>query len=164
MSEAIIETRQDRDFGTLDLVETRFRGGITGEEMREHSFRRWNGKECTGSGEAFELHIMDNGDTGIVDGQTRARYRRLISEFGMIKSKVGLQLLETAQSWAEDGGLSLDLTAESLADSLTLSDLTLHTDGEFECIFNDHADIFMGHVVLARIDADMHVHNIGLGG
>lgn len=106
---------------------------------------QWNGEECM-----VHLDVDERGAETALDAE--ATLAKLLSESTAWDEKArafaALKLVDTANDWLTDEDENApEITEEDFAARLSISELCVSTDGDFE-LFYDDDDMFWGHVII----------------
>lgn len=163
-SETLVRETRDPDLGALELWLTRAKGGVAKSAMRAFEFSDWRGR--LGPEETpLVIAIDEDADAtlGFIDAKTRKLIRALPARAAELRAEAAARMLTLAREWLENEALSQD----DLAAALRLKEISVLADAEgadVEVWFEETADIFAGHSVMARLDGEGQIDDIGLEG
>ena len=163
-SETLVRETLDPDLGALVLWLTRVKTVALPISKQTAEYSDWRGR--LGPDET-PLVISIDGDAdetlGFIDAKTRKLIRSLPARAAQLKSDAAAKMLMLAREWAENEALS----QEELAAMLRLSEVSVLADAEGSDVqlwFEESGDIFAGHSVMARLDGEGQIDDIGLEG
>lgn len=163
-SETLVRETRDKDLGALELWRMRVTGDAANAEMRPFEYFDWRGR--LGPDET-PLFIAIDGDPdealSFIDANTRKLIRALPTRAAQLSSDAAARMLALARDWAGNDSLSQD----ELAAALRMSCVNVSADAvgaDIEVWFEETGDIFAGHSVMARLDGEGQIDDIGLEG
>lgn len=111
----------------------------------------WNDEPCL-------IHLDVDDKDALTAEDACATLHKLLSDCKkwdeQARKYAASELTDTANDWqAEDDEEAEEITEESFAERLSVSELCISTDGDFE-IFYDDDDMFWGHVIIVSGNVD----------
>ncbi|ADV67310.1 DUF2262 domain-containing protein [Deinococcus maricopensis] len=117
---------------------------------------QWSAQARTDHGDV-EVVLYDEPLTEERLASAGAAVRAFLAEMPDRRALVAARLLPLARSWFENAPDQDDagpLTADAFAALLTLTSLTVDVDGTVTAYYDDHHQVFAGHVVQGVFGAD----------
>jgi hypothetical protein len=146
LEETVISRYVDKDFGVLELIETRTMAVVDGGPGRPLVFRQWIGKPAD-----FDIIISNPEDPPIVTDDIRAAFRSVLSNVGDFKRRIARNELENAMNWRAAAELDFPLDESRFAGLLKIVGFTVGPS-RLTVWLQEPRGIFGGHSIEVRIE------------
>src|SRR5689334_16210369 len=113
----IISRHIDRDFGALELIETRFEASVNGRPKTPFVSRHWTGKQAELD---VEVIILSNQDPPIIQDGVRTDFQDVMSDLESFKQRIARSQLQLARNWIAGAGMDLTLDEMEFASLLRI--------------------------------------------
>ncbi len=124
---------------------------VFGELEWDDAYDWWLSELEIAPGHSIEVSIFGRDLAAVLDTR-RALYERIRDTEPELRTAIAAMMLELAEEWRDEEEEPEPITRESLAKRMKLTSILMHAHTT-ELYYNDD-NIFLGHVILANVDAN----------
>jgi hypothetical protein len=124
---------------------------VFGELQWDDTVEWWRSQLEISPGHRIRVLIYGRDLDAVLEAR-RGTYLRIRDAEPELRAATAAMLLELAEEWRDQAEEPEPITLESLAKRMTLTDILMYDDQTAELYYSDD-DIFLGHVILANLDA-----------
>ncbi len=125
---------------------------VFGELEWDDTVDWWRSELEIAPGHSIKVSIFGR-DLDAVLETRHALYQRIRDTEPQLRAAIAAMMLELAEEWRDEDEEPDPITLESFTKRMKLTDILMHSDETAELYYSDD-DIFLGHVILANLDAN----------
>jgi hypothetical protein len=135
---------------------------VFGELEWDDAYDWWLSELEIAPGHSVEVSIFGR-DLDAVLETRRNLFVRIRDTEPELRAAIAAKMLELAEEWRDEEEEPDPITLESLAKRMKLTSILMHSHQLTE-LFYDDDDIFLGHVILANLDANGELEDATIAG
>jgi hypothetical protein len=124
---------------------------VFGELKWDDAYDWWRSELEIAPGHSIKVSIFGL-DLDAVLETRRALFVHIRDTEPELRAAIAAKMLELAEEWRDEDEEPDPITLESFIKRMKLTDILMHSDETAELYYSDD-DIFLGHVILANLDA-----------